>query len=338
MNDETPNTELFFSLTPEKILEAVEQADYVCTGRCLALNSMENRVYQVEIELKANEEVSSRYDTYKIVKFYRPGRWSKEQILEEHAFLQEAVEADLPVVPPIAFKNGETLNTVKDSGIFYALFPRAGGRIEDEFQDNPLRALGRLIARLHIVGSSAESKSRIQLTPDTYGRASLEYLLHHDALPDAYKPRLEQFVKRICDVSQPWFRETKTQRLHGDLHIGNLLWDGPKCTFVDFDDMLTGPAVQDLWLITPGRDTYAKEQREKLVSAYEEIRSFNRDSLRLVEPLRALRMIHFSAWIAKRWEDPAFKRVFVEFGTPKYWNEQVAGLMEVLEVMENGEN
>ncbi len=321
-------TKFFFELTPEKILEAVERLGTRSTGRVLALNSMENRVYEVELDVD-RAPGAGRWDSFVVVKFYRPGRWSKDQILEEHQFLAECAAAELPVVAPKALPDGSTLAEVPGAGIFFAVFPKVGGRILDEMSPDELRRVGRLIGRLHGIGAAARFKHRIKLSVESYGRQNLQFLLDEKLLPAPIEPHYVALAERIFGLIGPWLAETPTQRIHGDCHIGNILWGASGCTMVDFDDCLEGPCVQDLWLLTPGRDEAAYRNRELLLEGYEMMRDFDRSSLRLVEPLRALRMINFTSWIAKRYADPAFKRVFVEFGTERYWREELVALQEV---------
>jgi Ser/Thr protein kinase RdoA (MazF antagonist) len=268
-----------------------------------------------------------------VVKFYRPGRWTREQILEEHTFLTECARAEIPVVEPLQFPTGETLGEVAGAGIWYAIFPKVGGRILDEMSESELRQIGRLIARLHNVGATKPFKHRIKLTPETYGEANVTFLKNNKLLPPSVEAHYLGIAERIIKTSEPWFRETQTQRLHGDCHIGNILWHSKGCYIVDFDDSLEGPCVQDLWLLTPGRDQVAIKYRETMLEGYEMMRAFDHGSLRLIEPLRALRMIHFTTWIAKRFEDPAFKQVFVDYGTERYWREQLIALQEVGEAL-----
>lgn len=322
-------TKFFYELTPDKILDAVETFGFRCTGRCNALNSMENRVYDVEIE----SESKLKTDHHKIIKFYRPGRWSKEQIQEEHEFLNDLLEVDVPVIAPIKNSSGETISELAGMKIFFALFPKAGGRNPQELNDEQLPIVGRLLARMHNVGAIKEAKHRIKLTPDTYGRQSLSFLIQQNILPENIKDRYSFLVETICDKADRLFEKYPAQRVHGDCHFGNLLWSENSPFWVDFDDCVTAPAVQDLWLLFPGRDEYSVEQLTKLLRAYEQMREFDWESLELIEPLRALRMVHFSAWIGKRWEDPAFKRAFVEYGTVKYWNEQLSLLEEQLGII-----
>lgn len=331
---ETPSsaTRFFFELTPERVLDAVERLGTRCTGRVLALNSMENRVYEVELDVDPDPK-SGRWDSFRVVKFYRPGRWTREQILEEHGFLAECERAEIPAVVPLAFPNGETLSEVPGSGIFFAVFPKVGGRILDEMSPDELRQIGRLIGRMHAVGSSAPFRHRMRLSCQTYGFDNLEFLRRERLIPATVEAHYLSVAERILKAAAPWFEDTPSQRIHGDCHIGNILWSSGSCSIVDFDDSLTGPCVQDIWLLTPGRGPENDRNRDLLLEGYEVMRPFDRSSLRLVEPLRALRMIHFTTWIAKRYEDPAFKRVFVDYGSQQYWREQLIALQEVGECL-----
>lgn len=322
----------FFSLTPEKILEAVESFGIRCTGRCLPLNSMENRVYEVEREL-IETTIKKPSDRFVVAKFYRPGRWSRATIQAEHQFLRELDEAESPVICPLPDKDGETVHLVDSLGIYVALFPKQGGRLDDELSDQKLIRLGRLIARLHAVGARAPAPERMSLSPVTFGTDNLNFLLESGLIPEPLRDAYAGSVRQIVAMSEPLFSGVKTQRLHGDLHVGNILWADDNPWFVDFDDMVIGPAVQDIWLLVPGRDEESKRRLEKLLEGYLEFREFDRQTLRLIEPLRALRMIHFAAWIARRWEDPSFKRVFVNFGSDQYWREQMGDLFEVVEIL-----
>jgi Ser/Thr protein kinase RdoA (MazF antagonist) len=332
MTVESSPTKFFFELTPERVLDAVEALGVRCTGRVMALNSLENRVYEVELDVDLPDG-AGRWDAFRVVKFYRPGRWTREQILEEHQFLADCKGVEIPVVTPLPFPNGSTLGEVAGAGIWYAIFPKVGGRILDEMSDDELRQIGRLLARMHGVGASTRFQHRIKLTPESYGIANLNFLTEHKLLPSSIELHYRNVADRIIKMSEPWFREVRTQRIHGDCHIGNILWHSQGCFIVDFDDSLEGPCVQDLWLLTPGRDEDAVRRRERLLEGYEMMRPFDRSSLRLIEPLRALRMIHFTTWIAKRFEDPAFKQIFVDYGTERYWREQLIALQEVEEAL-----
>jgi len=327
-------TKFFFELTPERILDAVEASGYRCTGRCLTLNSMENRVYEVELELDEGVVLKTPSERFRIVKFYRPGRWSETQILEEHQFLRELNDAEIPAVAPLPFSDGKTLHRIAEIDIWYTVFPKVGGRSPDELKPDQLEQIGRLMARMHNVGAAKDAPHRILLNPASYGQENLNYLLESGSLPVDIRDRYKQLVEDICRIVEPWFAKTKVQRIHGDCHPGNLLWGTEGAFFVDFDDMVRGPCVQDLWLLVPGRDEESNRQMNQMIAGYEQMREFDWDSLRLIEPLRALRFIHFSAWIAKRWNDPAFTRTFTQFGTPRYWHEQVSDLQEQLELIQ----
>ena len=325
-------TKYFYAITPDRILDAVEAFGFRCTGRVVQLNSMENRVYEVEIEIeeKRPRNPSARF---RIVKFYRPGRWTKEQLLEEHQFLLDLAEYEIPAVAPIVFSNGETLLPVPDAAIWCAVFPKVGGRNPEELTDEQLPQVGRLLARLHNVGAVCQAPHRLRITADTYGANNLQYLLDQKILPPEIETRYAAALRAIVEISGPWFEQAEVQRIHGDCHLGNLLYGPDGFFWVDFDDMLRGPCVQDLWLLTGGRDEEAKRKLGILLEGYEQMRDFDRSTLRLIEPLRALRVCHFNAWIAKRWSDPAFPRTFVEFGTPRYWQEQLRFLEEELELI-----
>jgi len=325
-------TQAFFALTPERVLSAVERLGVRCTGRVLALNSMENRVYEVELDIDLPAD-AGRWDAYRVVKFYRPGRWSKEQIQEEHSFLADAAAAELPVVQPIPFADGSTIASVEHAPIFYTVFPKVGGRIRDELADDELEQIGRLIARLHNIGATRRFESRLRLTVDSYGFENLAFLRDRKLIPASVEQHYMGVAERIFSATRSWFDEVPLQRIHGDCHLGNILWQGPRCFMVDFDDSLMGPPIQDLWLLTPGRDEDSLRRQDLIIRGYASMRPFDRGSARLREPLRALRMVHFTTWIAKRFEDPAFKRVFVDYGSERYWREQLVALQEVGECL-----
>lgn len=316
----------FFSLTPDRVLEAVEASGLRCSGRCIALNSFENRVYDVELETEDQPLARNLAANRRVVKFYRPGRWTREQIMEEHAFLADLVAEEIPAVAPATFPNGQTLHQTSGEAIFYALFPKVGGRAPDELSAEQLLRIGRLLARIHNVGASKRAEHRIRIDPQTYGLKNLEFLLSKNWVPLEYEDRYRNVVEKICDLTQPWFETAEYQRIHGDCHLGNLLWNDSGSFFLDFDDMVQGPPVQDLWLLVPGRDAEALQQRNLLLEGYEQIRHFDRKALRLIEPLRALRFVHYAAWIARRWSDPAFPAAFPQFGSHRYWSDEVEDL------------
>ena len=312
-------TPSFVGLTPDRVLEAVEIGGLRCTGRCMALRAFENRVYEVELDDERRL----------VVKFYRPGRWSRQAILDEHTFLRELTEAELPAVAPMDLGTGTTLPEI--DGISYAAFPRVRGRTLQEGDDELLRQIGRLIGRMHAVGAAHDAPHRLRLTVDAYARDPLEVILAGKFISEPLAGRYRDLVLKIADAVQPSFARARTQRIHGDLHWGNVLWgsDGP--ILVDFDDCLVGPPVQDLWLLARGDSEEVKRAREQLIQGYEIFREFDRASLDLCEPLRALRIIHMSGWIAKRWDDPSFPAAFPAFRTDNYWMAEYEALFRIFE-------
>jgi Ser/Thr protein kinase RdoA (MazF antagonist) len=314
-------TDLFLSLTPDKVIAAVEASGVLCTRLCYPLNSFENRVYEIECEDQSRV----------VAKFYRPGRWSPEQILEEHAFLADLVEAEVPVCPTQSFPGGDTLRRI--DSIAYCLFQRSGGRAPDELNEELAARLGRLVARIHNAGAARAAEHRERLNGDVYVRKDLAWLQEHATIPDRLEKRYLQAAECIAAIADERLAGVATHRIHGDLHLGNLLMRDGLFHALDFDDMMVGPAVQDLWLLLPGRDLETLRLREVFLEAYEELRAFDRSTLRLIEPLRGMRMVHYAAWLAKRWHDPIFPRTFVHFGTEAYWEEHTRDLEDLLGVI-----
>ena len=309
----------FFALTPDRVLDAVEIGGLRCTGRCLPVRAFENRVYEVELDDERRL----------IVKFYRPGRWSRETILDEHRFLDDLAAAELPVVPPMDLGTGVTLPEI--DGISYAAFPRVRGRTLDEGDDERLRQIGRLIGRMHAVGAARDAPHRPRFTVDFYVRKPLEAILRGKFIAEPMAGRYRDLVLRIADAVEPLLAGVRTQRIHGDLHWGNTIWtaDGP--TLLDFDDCCVGPPVQDLWLLARGDEAEVKHRREQLITGYELFREFDRSQLSLCEPLRALRIIHASGWIASRWDDRSFQTGFPGFGNDHYWMAEYEALYRIFE-------
>lgn len=324
-------TQFFYQLDPETILSSVESIGLIPTGRCFALNSMENRVYEIQIE----SESTVATEHFVIAKFYRPGRWTQEQILEEHEFLKDLKEAEVPVIAPIEI-NGSTLFEVPNQKLLFCVFPKQGGRAPQDMNEEVLQIMGRLLARIHSVGATKKAPHRIQISPDTFGIQNLEYLLQSKSIPHPYEHEYSKVVREICEISAPLFANIRNQRIHGDCHLGNIISrENIGIYFIDFDDMLMGPAIQDIWLVVPGGDDQAKQDRLILVEAYESMNDFDRTTLKLVEPLRSLRLIHFAAWISKRWEDPAFKQAFPFFGNDQYWATQTSDLQQQLQKIQD---
>ena len=300
--DPTP----YQGLDPDTVLQAIESVGFVTDGRMLALNSYENRVYQVGIE-----------DAEPVVaKFYRPNRWSDAQILEEHAYALELADAEVPLVPPLQLA-GETLHRFSDYP--FAVFERRGGRAPELDRDDTLAWIGRFVGRLHGVGAAREFEHRPALTPERYGRESLATIGAGEWLPPHLEsPFLDLGEILMTAIESMWPERDFPLRLHGDCHPGNILWrDGP--FFVDLDDCQSGPAVQDLWMLLSGDEVEMARQLEIVLGGYTEFAHFNASELVLIEPLRTLRMLHHAAWIARRWDDPAFPVAFPWFGEPRYW-------------------
>lgn len=325
----------FFSLTPQRVLDAVERAlahsmpGARSTGRSLALNSLENRVYAIELE--GGTEV--------VTKFYRPGRWTPEQIQEEHDFLAKLNAAEIPAVAPLHLDASGSTIAASSFGVFFAVFPKVRGRIRDELSDVQLATLGRYLARIHAVGRTFPCTERLALDFENFVYKPLDFLLASPLLPESCRAPYEAVVERFLELAVPMFehREVEVLPLHGDCHLGNTLWDGDKPFFLDFDDMVVAPQVQDVWMIVRGRDEDAKRQRGLLLDAYEEMLPFPRGTLDLIEPLRAMRMIHYAAWVARRWEDPSFPKAFPEFLNERHWREEHQALEEICSLLESGD-
>ena len=314
----------YAGLTPETVLDALERAGLRGDGRLLALNSYENRVYQVWLE----------DDSSVVVKFYRPGRWSDAQILEEHAFVQELAEREIPVVPPLALL-GRTL--AEHAGFRFTVFPRRGGRTPELDRRDTLEWIGRFIGRIHAVGAVRAFAERPALDADSFGREPRDWLLAHNFLPPdllgAWTSAVEQALQAVghCYARAG---AVATLRLHGDCHAGNVLWTDQGPHFVDFDDARTGPAVQDLWMLLSGERADMTRQLGHVLAGYEQFREFDPRGLHLVEALRTLRLIHYSAWIARRWDDPAFPAAFPWFNTQRYWQDRILELREQIALMD----
>lgn len=321
MTDNAP----YSGLEPGIIMDAVEQANFQCNGQLLALNSYENRVYQVGIE---DEKPV-------IAKFYRPHRWSDEAILEEHSYSLALHQAEVPVVAPLQNEHGETLLTYE--GFRYALFPRQGGHWPELDMDDNLTRIGRFLARIHMLGSAQVFEHRPTLTVQAFGNDSYQYLLEHGFLPPelehTYRSVVEDVLLRVNNLWQA-AGNVRNIRLHGDCHPGNILWtdDGPH--FVDLDDTRMGPAIQDLWMLLSGDRHEMEQQLSEVLKGYVEFMDFNPAELNLIEALRTLRMIHYAAWLARRWGDPAFLQAFPWFNTQRYWEDHILQLREQMATME----
>jgi Ser/Thr protein kinase RdoA (MazF antagonist) len=332
----------FESLTPDVVMDALASVGLYGDGRQLALSSYENRVYQLHLE-----------DGGAVVaKFYRPERWSEAQILEEHAFSKELMDAEIPVVGPLLL-NDSTLHHF--GGFAFSVSPSRGGRPPELDDPDVLEWIGRFLARIHTVGAAKPFTSRPALDLQSFGIDSREWLLSHDQVPLDVQSAWAKVSQDAIDLIASYacltgargqkdsdMEPIKRLRLHGDCHPGNILWTplespasaGPGPHFVDLDDARSGPAVQDLWMLLSGDRQQRSRQLGALVDGYEQFRDFDRRELALIEPLRTLRLIHYSAWLARRWDDPSFPINFPWFGSSDYWQGQVQMLQEQLEAMQ----
>ena len=324
----------FEVLTPDVVMDALASVGLYGDGRLQGLNSYENRVYQVHLE-----------DGQAVVaKFYRPQRWSDAQILEEHAFAAELMAAEIPVIGPLVTQ-GTTLHHF--AGFAFSVSPRRGGRAPELDDDEVLEWIGRFLARIHTVGAARPFAVRPALDLQSFGIESRDWLLAHEMVPLDVQSDWARACQAALDAIAAYpvlaggDSPIRTLRLHGDCHPGNILWTpadapavaGPGPHFVDLDDARSGPAVQDLWMLLSGERAQRTRQLSCLLDGYEQFREFDRRELALIEPLRTLRLIHYSAWLARRWDDPAFPINFPWFGSSDYWKGQIQMLEDQVEAM-----
>ena len=308
----------YANLTPDVVLKSVESVGFRCDGRIIALNSYENRVYQLGTEDGG----------FVVAKFYRPQRWSDEGIIEEHQFTGELVKKEIPIVAPIEI-DGRTFH--KHDGFRFAVFPRQGGRWPELGQSQDRVLMGRFLGRIHAVGALTHFEHRQDISIDRMGLEASQYVLESHWVPEHLVESYDSITTQLLgSIAEAFARagDTRELRIHGDCHSGNILWtnDGPQ--FVDLDDCVTGPAVQDLWLFLSGEHQARSLQLQDILEGYSQFYDFDYRELHLIEALRTLRMIHYTAWIARRWIDPAFPRAFPWFSENKYWEEHVLALKE----------
>lgn len=326
-----PAPHAYAELTPERVLDALDGVGLHTDGRLFTLNSYENRVYQVGLD----------DDTSVVAKFYRPGRWTDAQIREEHAFAAELAAREIPVVAALA-PEGESLHT---NGVFrFAVFPKRGGRSPELDDMKVLEWLGRFLGRIHAVGATASYRERPAIDVQSFGFEPRDWLLASGLLPADVRAAWSSIAALALESVERAFAAVRVTaiRLHGDCHAGNVLWTpedprtgaagGPH--FVDFDDSRSGPAVQDLWMLLSGEREARARQLAALLSGYEDFREFDDRELALIEPLRTLRLLHYSAWIGRRWDDPAFPAAFPWFNTPRYWQDRILELREQVAAMD----
>lgn len=330
-DDSTPGNDIpFAALSPDTVIEAVEAAGFQSDGRLLALGSYENRVYQVGLE---DAEPL-------VIKFYRPGRWTDEAIAEEHAFARELAAAEIPVIAPLEPPRREALGggpVPVFGGFRIAIYPRRGGQWPELGTPDDRQWIGRFLGRIHLVGAAGRFTHRARFSVEAMGRQSAEYLLDSDHMADYIHQRYELVAGELLDLVEARFEAvgpSRQLRIHGDCHRNNVLWTDAGPHFVDLDDCMTGPAIQDLWMLVAGTPAEMRVQLADILEGYEQFMVFERSEIQLIEALRALRMVHYAAWLARRWHDPAFPRAFPWFGEARFWERHVAELEEQLAVVD----
>jgi Ser/Thr protein kinase RdoA (MazF antagonist) len=314
----------FSTLSPDCVLSALNSIGFCSDGHLLALNSYENRVYQIGMQEAAPL----------VAKFYRPERWTDAAILEEHAFVQELVEQEIPVVPALAL-DGMTLHNFE--GYRFAVFPKHGGRAPELENRQTLEWMGRFLGRIHAIGALKPFCERPTLDITSFGEQSRDYLLENAFIPTDLDAAYRSVVNLALDGVRHCFEragEVRQIRLHGDCHVGNVLWTDAGPHFVDFDDSRMGPAIQDLWMLLSGENADMKRQLNDVLAGYEIFCDFNERELHLIEALRTLRLIHYAAWLARRWDDPAFQQTFPWFNTQRYWQDRILELREQVALMD----
>jgi len=316
----------YAQLTPDTVLDALDQIGLRTDGRLLALNSYENRVYQIGLE----------EDTKPVIaKFYRPNRWSDAAILEEHAFTLDLANREIPVVPPLILAKNTTLH--QHQGFRFAVYPRHGGRMPEFDRSDTLEWMGRFIGRIHAVGALQPFSQRPTLDIASFGEEPRTFLLNGNWLPADLLPAWKSVIEQALAAIHACFKRAgsyKNIRLHGDCHAGNVLWTDAGPHFVDFDDSRMGPAIQDLWMLLSGDRASMSRQLADVLAGYEDFYAFDPRELYLLEALRTLRLIHYAAWIARRWHDPAFPAAFPWFNTQHYWQDRILELREQISLME----
>lgn len=316
MSREAPYSEL----SPETVLDAIEALGFRCDGRALALNSYENRVYQIGIE-DADPLIA---------KFYRPARWSDAAIREEHAFAGELAAQEIPVIAPL-LQAGESMHV--HLGFRYAVFPRRGGRWPELGTADEREWVGRFLGRIHAVGRAGRFQQRAALNMEDLGRNARDFVLDGDWMPDYLATKYAEVTDELLEAVEAralGWGGARLGRILGDCHRGNILWTDAGPHFVDLDDCVSGPAIQDLWMLLSGGHQEMRTELRDLLTGYEQFLPFDRSEIALIEPLRALRMIHYSAWLARRWHDPAFPKAFPWFAEPRYWEQHHRSLQDQL--------
>ena len=317
----SPTLSVFHHLTPETIINLVEAGfGSRCTNLCRPLNSYINRVYELQSEDGGGL----------IIKFYRPGRWSRAAIQDEHDFLLELADQEIPVIAPYKLQSGETIGT--HGTVHFAVFPKKGGRSYDEYSDEQWLELGRLMGRVHAVGAGKTARDRIVMLPEHSTRQQVDFLLQGNFMPDDLGGRFKKTAETLIAAITPLFHNVEIIRIHGDCHFSNLIYrPGESFYLIDFDDMVMGPPVQDFWMLLPGHLNEAYVEVDLFLEGYETFNGFDRRTLKLIEPLRAMRYIHYIAWCAHQFKEDGESPVAPEFGSRHYWQQEINDLAEQLE-------
>ena len=330
MNTNTHSIEDYSKLDPDTVINAVESKGFSSDARILALNSYENRVYQVGID--DQDPI--------IAKFYRPGRWSDKQILEEHQFSQALCDLDIPAIPPLRIDERDNQQNQQSlfnfQGYRFSLYKRRGGRAPELTDMDHLYWLGKLMGRIHAVGQTSSFKFRPTLSIESFINRPFNYILEHNFMPELFRSSYKAIVNDILKHVESLYQQSQPNliRLHGDCHAGNILWTDNGPHFVDFDDSRNGPAIQDLWMLLSGERHDQEMQLREILEGYQEFCDFDPQQINLIEALRSMRIIHYAGWLAKRWEDPAFPRAFPWFNTESFWGEHILQLKEQLALLQ----
>jgi len=329
--DDDPPTHDFAALNPDVIIDSVESLGLQSDARIFALNSYENRVYQIGLE------EGSTYGQKIIGKYYRPHRWSNEQIQEEHDFTRELAQLEIPVVAPLQFNQQSLLNY---NNFRFALYPQKGGRTAELDNAEHLEWIGRFLGRIHLAGASKTFSTRPKISVQDFAINSAAFLLNNKFIPDylleAYQTLSDDLIALLKQRFQN--NDINNIRLHGDCHSGNILWTDNGPHFVDFDDCRSGPAIQDIWMLLSGDRLEQQQQLNHVLDGYFEFAELDAAELRLIEPLRSLRLMHYASWLAKRWSDPSFPMNFPWFNTTNYWEQHILELREQLSLLQESEN
>ena len=314
----------FEDLTPDRVIRCAEDSlGCSFSGYIHHLPSYINRVYELE---------SSAEDRY-VIKFYRPDRWSLDALLEEHDFILDCHEAEIPVVPPLTLVGGGTLSD--DNGIYYAIFPKKSGRLIEINSDDEWVRLGAIIGRMHRAGREFDATHRVILHPEKTTRDDIDFLLNQNLIPEPYRAEFIRLTDRLLEVITPLFDGVELQRIHGDCHAGNILERGKEgLMLIDFDDMAIGPVVHDLWLLLPGYYKDCTNEMDLLIEGYNQFSHFNPRDLILIEPLRAMRMIYFTAWCGSQIDDFKFMHNFPDWGSMGFWEKEIIDLETQLLVIQ----